>query len=124
MTAPVNVIAVLHQLKTLMVYLIFFFCFSCYTNSRKSAESIAAKRQNLPTNANPKGAYYNDLHEFKERILSLNLPGDWQISDKSYEICSIEVYVSENLEFIIRVSSWCIPLDHEIYIKYKKQWKI
>ena len=40
-----------------------------------------------------------------------------------YEISSAEIYVGEDLEFIIRVFSWCIPLDHENYIKYKKSNK-
>ena len=72
------------------------------------------------------------MDEFKKRISSLKLPDDWQISDKenhifkkskSYEISSIDIYVGEDLEFIIRVFSWCIPLDHEIYTKYKKAMK-
>ena len=42
---------------------------------------------------------------------------------KSYEISSMDIYVGEDLEFIIRVYSWCIPLDHEIYTKYKKTMK-
>ena len=72
------------------------------------------------------------MHEFKKIILSLKLPGDWQIPDqqnhifrksKSYEISSTDIYVGEDLEFIIRVFSWCIPLDHEIYTIYKKTMK-
>ena len=64
--------------------------------------------------------------------MNSKLPDDWQISDKenhifqkskSYEISSIDIYVGEDLEFIIRVFSWCIPLDHEIYTKYKKTMK-
>ena len=115
-----------------MVYLKKIFCFSSYTYSRTSAESIAAKRLNLPTKEKPEGAYYTDLDEFKKRISSLKLPDDWQISDKenhifkkskSYEISSIDIYVGEDLEFIIRVFSWCIPLGHEIYTKYKKTMK-
>ena len=42
---------------------------------------------------------------------------------KSYEISSTDIYVGEDLEFIIRVFSWCIPLDHEIYTIYKKTMK-
>ena len=119
-------------MKTLMVYLKCFFCFSSYTNSRTSAEGIAAKRPNLPTKEKPEGAYYADLHEFKKRISSIKLPDDWQISDrqnhifqkiKSYEISSVDIYVDEDLKFIIRKFSWCIPLDHEIYTKYKKTMK-
>ena len=71
------------------------------------------------------------LHKFKKRILSLKLPADRQISDKqnqifqkskSYEISSIDINVDEDLEFIILVFSWCIPLDHdhEIFTKCKK----
>ena len=72
------------------------------------------------------------MHEFKKRISSLKLPDDWQISDKqnhvfqkrkSYEISSVDIHVGEDLEIIIRVFSWSIPLDHEIYTKYKKTMK-
>ena len=54
------------------------------------------------------------------------LPDDWQISDKqyhifqkskSYEISSTAIYIGEDLEFIIHVFYWCIPLDLEIYTK-------
>ena len=109
MTAPVNVIAVL----------------------RTSPESIAAKRQNLSTKEKP-GAYYADLHKFKKRISSLKLPNNWQISQKqnhifqkskSYEISSKDIYVGEDLEFIIRVFFFCVPLDLEIYTKFKKAMK-
>ena len=112
-----------------MVYLKILFCFGSYTNSRTSAESIAVKRLNLSTKEKPEGAYYADQHEFTKRVLSLKLSDDWQISDKqnhifqkskSYEISSMDIYVGEDLEFIICVFSWCIPLDHEIYTKYKK----
>ena len=30
------------------------------------------------------------------------------------------IYVGEDLEFVICVFSWCIPLDHENYTKCKK----
>ena len=52
------------------------------------------------------------------------LPDDWQISEKqhhifqkckSYEISKIDLYIGEDLEFIIHVFYWCIKLDHEIY---------
>ena len=68
----------------------------------------------------------------QKRILSLKLPDDWQISEKqnhifqkskSHEISSTDIHVGEDLEFIIRVFSWCILLDHEIYAKWKKTKK-
>ena len=43
--------------------------------------------------------------------------------EKSYEISTIDIYVGKDLEFIICVFSWCVPLDHEIYTKYKKTMK-
>ena len=58
------------------------------------------------------------------------LPDDRQISDKqyhvfqkskSYKISSTDIYIGEDLEFIIHVFYWCIPLDHEIYTKCKKK---
>ena len=53
----------------------------------------------------------------------------WQISDKQYhifqkskscEVSNTDIYIGEDLEFIIHVFYWCIQLDHEIYIKCKK----
>ena len=63
-------------MNILTVYLKILFCFGSYTNSRTSAESIAAKRLNLTTKEKPEGAYYANLHEFKKRILSLKLSDD------------------------------------------------
>ena len=31
-----------------------------------------------------------------------------------------DIHVGEDLGFIIPVFFWCIPLDHEIYTKWKK----
>ena len=62
--------------------------------------------------------------------MNSKLPDDWQISDKQYhifqksnfyEISNTEIYIGEDLEFIIHVFYWCIQLDHEIYIKCKKK---
>ena len=39
---------------------------------------------------------------------------------KSYEISSTVIYIGEGQKFIIHAFYWCIPLDHEIYTKYKK----
>ena len=59
--------------------------------------------------------------------MNSKLPHDSQISDKKnhtfrkskyYEISSTDI--GEDLEFIIHVFCWCIPLDHEIYTKCKK----
>ena len=61
--------------------------------------------------------------------MNSKLPDDLQISDKQYhifqkskyyEISNRDIYISEDLEFIIHVFYWCIQLDHEIYIKCKK----
>ena len=62
-------------------------------------------------------------------FMNSKLPDDWQISDKqyhifqkskSYEISNTDIYIGEDLEFIIHVFYWCIQLDHEIYINAKK----
>ena len=57
MTVSVNVIPVLHQYENFSGISKNFYCFSLYTNSRTSAESIAAKRQNLPTKEKPESGY-------------------------------------------------------------------
>ena len=40
---------------------------------------------------------------------------------KFYEISSTDIYIGEDLEFIIHAFYWCIPLDHEIYTKCTKK---
>ena len=40
---------------------------------------------------------------------------------KSNKISSTYIYIGEDLEFIIHVFYWCIPLDHEIYTKCNKK---
>ena len=54
MTAFVNVITALHQYENFNGISVIFFCFSSYTNSLTSAESIVSKRDNLRTNKNQK----------------------------------------------------------------------
>ena len=63
-------------------------------------------------------------------FINSKLPDDWQISDKqyrifqkckSYEILNTDIYIGEDLEFIIHVSYCCIQFDHKIYIKCKKK---
>ena len=63
-------------------------------------------------------------------FMNSKLPDDWQISDKqchmfqkskSYEILNTDIYIGEDLEFIIHVSYCCIQFDHKIYIKCKKK---
>ena len=57
-------------------------------------------------------------------FMNSKLPDDWQIShkqydilqkSKSYEISNTDIYIVEDLEFIIHVFYWCIQFDHEIY---------
>ena len=61
--------------------------------------------------------------------MNSKLPHDWQISDKKnhifqkskfYEISSTDIYIGEDLEFIIHVFYWCITFGHEIYTKCEK----
>ena len=61
--------------------------------------------------------------------MNSKLADDWQISDKqhhifqkckSYKRSNTDIYIGEDLEFIIHVFYWSIQLDHEIYIKCKK----
>ena len=62
-------------------------------------------------------------------FMNSKLPHDWQKSDKknhifqkskSYEISSTDIYIGEDLEFIIHVFYWCIPFGLIIYTKCKK----
>ena len=65
----------------------------------------------------------NEFHHLNYQMTGKYLTSKTIFSKKSkfYEISSIDIYVGKDLEFIIRVFSWSIPLDHEIYAKYKKQ---
>ena len=62
-------------------------------------------------------------------FMNSKLPDDWQISDKenhifqnseSYEMSNTDIYIGWGLEPSIHVFYWCIQLDHEIYIKCRK----
>ena len=44
-----------------------------------------------------------------------------KVNPMKYEISSTDIYIGEDLEFIIHVFYWCIPLDHEIYTKCNKK---
>ena len=57
-------------------------------------------------------------------FVNSKLPDDSQISDqqchiflksKSYAISNTDIYIGEDLKFLIHVFYWCIQLDHEIY---------
>ena len=61
-------------------------------------------------------------------FMNSKLPDGWQLSDKQYhifqkskshEISSTDIYIGEDLEFIIHIFYWCYKSDHEIYIKCK-----
>ena len=71
----------------------------------------------------PKGAYYADLDEFKttKQTGSFDKKNHIFQESKFYEISRADIYIGEDLEFIIRVFYWCIPLDHEIYTKCNKK---
>ena len=43
---------------------------------------------------------------------------------ESYEISSTVTYIGEDWEFNIHVLYWYIPLDHEIYTKFKKTYNL
>ena len=57
-------------------------------------------------------------------FMNSKLPDDWHISDKQYhifvknkscEILNTDIYIGEDLEFIIHGFYWHIQLEHEIY---------
>ena len=54
-------------------------------------------------------------------FMNSKLPDDWKISNKQYrifqkskpyEILNTDIYIGEDLEFIIHVFDWSIRLDH------------
>ena len=54
-------------------------------------------------------------------FMNSKLPDDWKISNKQYhifqkskpyEISNTDIYIGEDLEFIIHVFYWSIRLDH------------
>ena len=57
-------------------------------------------------------------------FMNSKLPDDWRIPDKqyhifqkskSYEILNTDIYIGEDLEFIIHGFYWHIQLEHKIY---------
>ena len=62
-------------------------------------------------------------------FVNSKLPDDWQISDKQYHIfqkckfferLNTDIYIFEDLGFIIHIFYCYIQLDHEMHIKWKK----
>ena len=96
---------------------------------RESASNIFQKktlcidsRCEIPTTC------YNTFVEFLNRAKLLKLVG-WEISttdktahfsfkDEIHSVPKYELYVDENLTFIIGVTLWTIPSNHEIYSTY------
>ena len=70
--------------------------------------------------AKTKWFLYAEFYEFKTNLTGKGKQNHIFQKSKSYEISSTVIYISEDQEFIIHVFYWCIPLDHEIYTKCKK----
>ena len=43
-----------------------------------------------------------------------------KVNPRKYPL-QTHTYIGEDLEFIIHIFYWCIPLDHEIYTKCRKK---
>ena len=77
---------------------------------------------------------YKSLDEFKKRINLLKSPHDWVIENKD-EYClikevdltlvlpKVEIYVSNDLSFFIRIYGWSLSDSHKLYVKYNKSFK-
>ena len=108
----------------------FPFYFSTKVKPRNSAASISVKRSESMTHKDDNTAekfVYNSFKECKTRISMLKLSSDWKIQDKNenfisaffndinHSIPKFEIYIINNLDFIIRLYSWTLPVQHEIY---------
>ena len=67
--------------------------------------------------------------EFKLRIKSLVLNKWWEINiqeqlviasftSSEYVLATYEIYINNLLNFTVRVHSWILPVDHELYLLY------
>ena len=76
---------------------------------------------------------YNTFLEYLNRVKLLKLVG-WEISttdktacfsfkDEIYSVLKYEIFVDENLSFLIRGMLWTIPSNHEIYSTYGSSLK-
>ena len=74
---------------------------------------------------------YKSFDEFKLRIKSLALNKLWEINiqeqiimasftSSEYTLPTYEIYINNLLDFTVRVHSWILPVDHELYLLYNK----
>ena len=72
---------------------------------------------------------YKSFDEFKLRIKSLALNKLWEINiqeqlvialftSSEYVLPTHEIYINNLLNFTVRVHSWFLPVDHELYLLY------
>ena len=83
----------------------------------------------MPVTTTPEKDCYKDFEELCQRVSNLKLPPNWNIefgtnlhifkNDEIHEIPIFDLFFNNDLNFIIRVFTWCLPTDHEIYKRYK-----
>ena len=87
----------------------------------------------MPVTTTPEKDCYKDFEELCQRVSNLKLPPNWNIefgtnlhifkNDEIHEIPIFDLFFNNDLNFIIRVFTWCLPTDHEIYKRYKNSVK-
>ena len=76
---------------------------------------------------------YKSFDEFKLRIKSLPLNKLWEnniqaqlvvtsFTSSEYVLPTYEIYINDLLNFIVRVHSWYLPVDHGLYLLYNSSF--
>ena len=101
------------------------------TSAIESREEYSFLQAQLPQ-PQP-SSVYKSFDEFKQRINSLALNKLWGINiqeqlviasftSSEYVLPTYEIYINDLLKFTVRVHSWILPVDHELYLLYNSSF--
>ena len=77
--------------------------------------------------------FYKSFEDFKQRIKTLVLNKTWSIdiqedlviaslNSPEYALPTHEIYVDNQLNFILRIHSWVLPVEHQLYSEYNSSF--
>ena len=106
------------------------------TNNRskraiEKREEYGLSQEQMPQLLPPKA--YISFEEFKQRIKNLVLNKFWNIAiqedlvtatftTSNYVLPTYEIFINNVLHFTLRVHSWILPKDHELYLSYNSSF--
>ena len=104
---------------------------NCSTSAIEKREEYSVLQAQLPQ---PQlSNVYKSFDEFKLPIKSLALNKLWEINiqeqlviasftSSEYVLPTYEIYINNLLNFTVRVYSWILPVDHELYLLYNSSF--